>query len=177
MTMKNLPQDLEDKLLSYLDDKLSSVERSNIETLLEHDTNLKERFKELQTMHTLMKKTKLEQPSSNFTSRLILQLDQVPASTTRSIRNGIFLVIGVLITAGIAAALISTGTFDNASTMVDLNKLDVNDKYINKDLPSFSIDGKLLVQGIIVLNLAIAFVVLDRAVLKPFFQHRMQSTH
>jgi anti-sigma factor RsiW len=177
MTMKNLPQDLEDKLLSYLDNKLPGAERTNIETLLEHDTNLQERFKELQTMHSLMKRTKLEQPSLNFTSRLMVQLDQVPATTTRSIRNGIFLVIGVLITVGIAAALISTGTFDDASTMVDLNKLDVNNKFINEELPSFSLDGKLLVQGIIVLNLAIAFVVLDRAVLKPFFQRRMQSTH
>jgi hypothetical protein len=177
MTMKNLPQNLEDKLLGYLDDTLSSAERTNIETLLEHDANLKERFKELQTMHSLMTKTKLEQPSLNFTRRLMMQLDQVPASTTRSIRNGIFLVIGVLITVGIAAALISTGTFDDASTMVDLNKLDMNNKYINEELPSFSIDGKLLVQGIIVLNLAIAFVVLDRAVLKPFFHRRMQSTH
>jgi hypothetical protein len=177
MTMKNLPQDLDDKLLSYLDEKLSSAERMNIETLLEHDTSLKERLKELQTMHSLMKRTKLEQPSLNFTSRLMVRLDQASASTTRSIRNGIFLVIGVLITVGIAAALISTGTFDDASTMIDLNKLDISDKYTNKELPSFSIDGKLFVQGIIVLNLAIAFVVLDRAVLKPFFQRRMQSTH
>lgn len=175
--MKNIPQDLEDKLLSYLDDKLSGAERSNVETLLEHDVNLKERFKELQLMHSLMKKTKLEQPSLNFTSRLMLRLDQAPVVNGRSIRNGIFLVIGVLITVGIAAVLISTGTFDGASTMVDLNKIDIKNKYIDQQLPSFTLDGKTLVKGIIVLNLAVAFVVLDRAILKPFFQRRMQSSH
>lgn len=175
--MKKLPQELEDKLLDYMDDKLSPSERSNIETLLEHDTNMKERLKELQAMHSLMKKTNIEQPSFNFTSRLMLSLDKTPAVNGRSIRNGIFLVIGVLVTVGIAAALISSGTFDDASTMIDLNKIDVNNKYIDQELPSFSLDGKLLVQGIIVLNLAIAFVVLDRAILKPFFQRRMQSGH
>jgi hypothetical protein len=175
--MKNLPQDLEDKLLSYLDNTLASVERSNIETLLEHDSNLKERFNELQAMHVLMRRTKLDLPSSNFTRLVMTRLDHAPASSIRSIRNGIFLVIGVLITVGISAALISMGTFDSASTLVDLNQLEVTDKLIDQQLPSFTIDGKKLVQGIIVLNLAIAFVVLDRAILKPYFQRRMQSTH
>jgi anti-sigma factor RsiW len=175
--MKNIPQDLEDKLLSYLDDTLSSADRRNIETLLEHDVKLKERFKDLQAMHGLMKRTKLEFPSSNFTSHIMARLDQTSVSSLRSIRGGIFLVIGVLVTVGIAAALISMGTFDGASTLVDLNQLEVTDKLIDQQLPSFTIDGKKLVQGIIVLNLAIAFVVLDRAILKPYFQQRMQSTH
>jgi hypothetical protein len=138
---------------------------------------VRERLKELQVMHTLMKQTRIEQPSANFASRLMLRLDQAPAGNSRSIRNGIFLVIGVLITVGIAAALISSGAFDDAATMVDLNTIDITKKYIDEPLPSFTLDGKLLVQGIIVLNLAIVFVVLDRAIFKPFFQRRMQSTH
>jgi hypothetical protein len=174
--MKKLPQDLDDKLLSYLDNTLPAAEHSNIKTLLEHDAKLKERLSELQMMHSLMKRTVVEQPSVNFSSRLMLRLDQAPAGN-RSIRNGIFLVIGVLFTVGIAAALISSGAFDNTTTMVDLNKIDISKKYIDKQLPSFSLDGKLLVQGIIVLNLAIAFVVLDRAILKPLFQRRMHSAH
>lgn len=175
--MKNIPQDIEDKLLSYLDNTLPPTERKNLETLMEHDSSLKERLDELQVMHSLMKSTTLEQPSVNFTSRLMMRLDQLPEINGRSIRNGIFLVIGVIVTIGIAAALISSGTFDNASTMVDLNKIDISNKYIDRQLPSFTVDGKMLVQGIIVLNLAIAFLVLDRAVLKPYFQRRMQSSH
>src|SRR5215216_915743 len=143
--MKNIPQELYDKLLSYLDQLLSPAEHRHIETLLQHDADLKARLIELELMQSLMTKTTVERPSINFTSRVMLQLDRLPARTGMSIRNGIFLLVGVLITVGIAAALIASGTFDNTSTTIDLNAINISKKYIDQPLPSFMLDGKLMV--------------------------------
>lgn len=174
--MKKIPQDLDDKLLDYLDGKLTSSERQSFETLLHHDAGLQTRLDEFRAVNTLMRQIKPEQPSINFTGRVMGGLDASPVRSN-SLRGRILLIFGVLLTTGIAAALISMGTFDNATSHVDLNVMKIPKQYINTPLPSFSIDGKLLVNCIIFLNLAIVFVVLDRLILKPYFQRRIHASH
>jgi hypothetical protein len=105
------------------------------------------------------------------------KLDQYPAQQGISVRNGIFLLIGVLITAVIASVLVSAGVFDSAVTNIDLNQVNVPKKYLNAPLPSFQYSGKVIVNIIIFLNLGIGWIVLDRVILKPFFQRRLQGSH
>jgi hypothetical protein len=61
--------------------------------------------------------------------------------------------------------------------MVDLNRIPLSHQYINRTLPSVSIDGKLIVNVIMVLNLALALLVLDRIILKPLFHRRIHTGH
>lgn len=175
--MKKIPQALEDKLLEYIDGKLQPSERESFESLLNQDTNLSNRLEELRSMNALMRQIKMDQPSKNFTERVMSNLSQKPVTTLLSIRNGIFLLIAVLATIGIAAYLISIGTFDNTTAVIDLNTINIPKKYFDKQLPSLPFDGKIMLNIIIMLNLALVFVVLDRLILKPFFRRRMQSSH
>jgi hypothetical protein len=55
--------------------------------------------------------------------------------------------------------------------------VDISKKIIKDPLPAFHFSGKLLINIAIVLNLALAWIVLDRTILKPLFQRRMQTGH
>lgn len=162
----------DDKLLDYLDNNLNQEEVRNIEFQSGVDKALKVRLEELRVVHLTLKGAKREQPSKNFTRMVMERLDQYPAYKGFSIRNGILLLTGVLVVVGLATLLVSTGAFDATST-VDLNQLGLGSRYVTKPLPSISFDGKTVVNIIIVLNLALAFIVLDRAILKPWFNRRM----
>ena len=175
--MKKIPQALEDKLLEYIDGKLQGSELESFESLINQDTNLSNRLEELRLMNTMMRQIKTDQPSKNFTDRVMSNLSRKPVHNLLSIRNGIFLLAGVLVTIGIASYLISIGTFDNTTTVIDLNTINISKKYIDKQLPTLPFDGKIMVNIIIMLNLALVFVVLDRIILKPYFRRRMQSSH
>jgi hypothetical protein len=61
--------------------------------------------------------------------------------------------------------------FDTSGS-IDLNQTIVPNKFIQQPLPSIPFNGKLVMNVIIILNLALAFLVLDKAVLKPWFEKR-----
>jgi hypothetical protein len=85
------------------------------------------------------------------------------------------LIVGLLVTVCLASWLVSIGIFDNSS--VDVNSVTFSDDGIRMSLPSVTFDGKILVNVIIILNLIVAFFLLDRTVLKPWFQRRSRLNY
>jgi anti-sigma factor RsiW len=163
-------------LFEYIDGTLKGAEKERIEQLLRTSPELQMRLEELRKLDTDLRSIQLEQPSKNFTQLIMSKLDQYPVRSSKiTFRNGILLLTGVLVAVGIGSLLVAGGVFDGTST-IDLNQtiIPVN-KYIQDPLPTFNINGKLIVNIIILLNLALAFVVLDRAILKPWFERRRLS--
>src|SRR5688572_3755573 len=160
-------------LFEYIDGTLKGVEKERIEQLLRTSPEMQMRLEELRKLDTDLRSIRLEQPSKNFTQQIMSKLDQYPIRSSKiTFRNGILLLAGVLVAIGIGSLLLAGGVFDGTST-IDLNQtiIPVN-KYIQEPLPTFNLNGKLIVNIIILLNLALAFVVLDRAILKPWFERR-----
>ncbi len=172
--MEKIPQILDDTLLNYLDGSLKPEEKTNLEKLLQESDSVRARLQELRVVHFALRQTKLEQPSKNFTQLVMGKLEGHTEQSSFPIRNGIFLLIGVLVAVGIVAFLVSSGVFNQTQTVVDLNKINLPKQYVQQPLPSIPFNGKLLINIIIVLNLGLAWLVLDRAILKPYFQKRMQ---
>jgi anti-sigma factor RsiW len=172
----NTPDDINDKLFSYLDGQLTDQERQNVEKLLESNPALKAKLQEYKQMDAMLKGIRLEEPAKNFTQVLMQRLDR-PATSVLTIRNSLLLLAGIMIAVGICVLLLSAGFFDQDRTTIDLNTVAIKNKYIQNSIPVVSISGKLIVNVVILLNLVLAFLVLDRAVLKPFFQRRMQVRH
>ena len=162
---------MDNKLLEYLDGTLSSSEKETLEQELGTSPALAKRLEELKQVTTTLKGIHIEQPSTNFTQRVMEQLNQYPVSRRLSIKNGIFLLAGILIAVGICAVLLSAGVFDTPGS-IDLSGLVQQNEFLQRSLPAIPINGKLVVNIIILLNLAIAFLVLDRAILKPWFERR-----
>lgn len=175
--MKRISQEQRDRLSAYLDGMLDPAARIKLEAELKTDEAMRAEFDELRSIHVLLKSVKLEQPSKNFTSQLMSRLDQYPSTrpSIHSFRNGILLLCGVLIAIGVASILVSAGEFDSVTTTLKPDSLPIPSKIVNYSLPSISISGKMMVNVIIILNLVLAWLVLDRVILKPWFQRRMQE--
>jgi hypothetical protein len=174
--MKKISQQLEDILLDYIDGNLDTTQREAIEKSLKESRDLKERYEELRLVHFNLKSQPLFNPSTDFTSSVMNKLDQHPSRAGLSMLNGILLLAGIFIVLTIAIVLLSKGVFDQ-STSLDLNNVGPVNQYIKQTLPSISINGKLVVNVIVLLNLGLAFIVLDKAILKPLFTRRMQASH
>jgi hypothetical protein len=168
----------DDQLLDYLDGNLGQAEAIIVQRELEHNSVLQNRYDELKMLHAYLQNSSLEEPSRNFTQVVMDKLDESPLQERFWIRNSILLLVGVLVVLGITSVLITNGFFDGA-TSVDLNPVDVPN-LIDKPIPvipSFIIDGKLLVNITMVITMASAFFVLDRMILKPIFRRRLNTTH
>jgi hypothetical protein len=172
--MKKLSQEQEQNILDYLDGKLNHAQAETFEQTLKDNVMLKSRLDEIRKADSLLKQLSIDEPSRNFTFTVMNRLDQYPAQTGISIRNGILLLSGIFVMMVIAVLLVTSGYFDQQSTL-DLNKMQFAQRYINQTLPGIALNGKMIVNTIVLLNLVLAFIVLDRTILKPLFHKRMHT--
>jgi anti-sigma factor RsiW len=172
--MKKITQNTDDLLLDYLDGKLQAEEYAKVSDLLAADPEIKNRFEQLKQMHHYSLAATLEQPSAHFTESVMKRL-QEPSRTGVSLRNGLALLLGIIVVTGMATWLLSAGVFDRSHTRLDLSELPFLQKFNFKSLPSIAVEGRLVVNIIILLNLALALILLDRVILKPLFQRRSRA--
>lgn len=171
--MKKIPKHIDEALLNYLDGTLTKKEVAELEEQLNADEALRSRLATLKTVDITLSHPKLEKPSKNFTQMVMEGLYQAPARTGLSTRNGILLIAGVMTIVTLLVLLVSSGSFESAG-IIQPNELGIKNNYFNFEIPSISINGKLLINSIIFLNLAIALIVLDRTILRPLFEKRMR---
>lgn len=168
-------EDIDMTIFEYLDGTLSPSGRHAFEQELATNREAKKRFDELKSVHIMMKSGITEQPSKNFTPVVMGNLSGRSFYQKLSIMNSILLLVGIMVVTGLCAFFVSNGFFDSTTT-VDINSISpVNnyiEKYSDKSVPVLNINGKFIVNVIILLNLGLAFMILDRAVLKPLFQKR-----
>lgn len=162
----------EDNLQNYLDGKLEGPALEQLKNELASTPALVERLEELRRVHKYFQGSTLESPSSSFVGRVMSRLQNSPTYSYPSPKNGIILVLGVIIAAGMLVGMVSAGLFDQVNGLISIEEVAPVKKYFQQSLPTISINGKLLIRILVGLNLVIAFIVLDRTVLRPFFQRR-----
>lgn len=169
--MDKIPQPLDNQLLDLIDGTLLASDKEKLEQQLATSPELKRRFDELVQVNYTLKSSAPDQPSKTFTQQVMAKLDSYPVRTGLSVRNGLLLLAGVLVATGIGSLLLANGVFDSPGS-IDLNNMVLQNQYIKEPLPSIPFNGKLVVNIIIMLNIILAFLVLDRTVLKPWFDKR-----
>lgn len=170
--MNKLSPAKEEELLRYLDGELETAHKIKLEAELQRAPDLKERLEELRVIRSfLLRKATLETPSKTFTQKVMADLDAQPVKSF-SPGKGLLLLIGVLIASVLALMLLSNGVFDQTNTSLLVDTAPIKNKWIEETTYSIPFNGKILVNGIIFLNLALALVLLDRTVLRPIFQKR-----
>jgi len=174
--MNKLSPAKDEELLRYLDGELDPSQKINLEAEIQNSTLLQRRLEELQAVRSfLMRWAILETPPKNFTHKVMEGLDAQPVGSLFSPGKGLLLLIGVIIASAISLILLTNGVFDQTSTSLIVDAAPIKNKWIQE--PSFSIpfNGKILVNGILFLNLGLALILLDRTVLRPFFQKRTSA--
>ncbi|RAW00165.1 hypothetical protein [Pseudochryseolinea flava] len=168
--MKDLDNTYDDRIFSLLDGTLSPEQAKRLMTEIELSASLKAQYEEAKLIHSMLAGPALSDPPSNFTHVVMNKVNGSASLAQPSIWKGIFLLCGVLLTMAIAIVLVSQGVF-NETTTLDLDHLNVPQGI----LPEISINGKLIMNVILALNLIIGFIVLDRTILKPLFTKRRVS--
>ena len=165
---------VDDQLLSYLDGLLDEQQAKNLEEQIQSSLPWRARLEELRLVHKVLAATaKVEAPSRDFTGRVMNQLDSVPvASSSFSPRNGILLLGGILVAAGIALLLLKAGTFDSINGIITLDNVPLKNEWIKSPLPSIPFNGKLVMNAILIVAMGLSFVLLDRTILRPLFGRR-----
>ena len=162
----------QDELLqTYLDGNLDEARLKTLKAELESSPILRQRLEHLRMVHEVLSRQQLEMPASNFVARVMSNLHKRPASVNLSPRNGLMLVLGTTIAIGMLLMVMQAGFFNNIVGAVPIPQPDPSLKYI-PSIPPISINFKLVVNILMGLNLALALVVLDRTILKPYFQKR-----
>ena len=87
-------------------------------------------------------------------------------------KNGLLLLFGILVAIGIGASLVDVGFYNSLNGILSFEQLKLPSGIKTPTLPSIPFNGRLLVNSVIALNLALAFILLDRIVLRPFFNRR-----
>jgi|JI10StandDraft_1071094.scaffolds.fasta_scaffold00747_6 anti-sigma factor RsiW len=157
-------------LLRYLNSELDANEVAALKAQLAEMPALTQRLDELRSIQTYLKQTSiLEKPSSNFTTVVMQGLDRVKTQSI-SAKRGLILLIGSMVASGIVLGLLTLGAFDTSTSL--LIESPVQNQLL--ELPKINIpfNTKVLINGIIFLNLGLLFVLLDRTILKPLFQNR-----
>lgn len=171
--MNKLSPTKEQELLRYLDGDLDTVSKTNLEAEIQRSSLLKSRLDELQAVRSfLQRKASLEAPSKNFTQKVMEGLDAQPARSLFSPRKGLLLLIGIIIASGLALMLLTNGVFDQSTTSLLVDAAPLKNKWIQDTTFTIPFNGKILINGILFLNLGLALILLDRTILRPLFQKR-----
>ena len=121
--------------------------------------------KDLRVIDETLGKNKLESPSSNFTHRVMMNLHSVPVASSLSARKGLLLLSGTVLAITILIFLVAGGMFDNVNETISVP--------VAKDIqPSINVKGEWVVKGLIFLNIVLAFILLDRTILRPLFNKK-----
>lgn len=173
--MKKVSIEKEEQLLRYLDGELDVKTKQALESQIQDSELLRVRLEELRMVQSILtQKARLETPSKNFTQKVMSGLDAKPVVSLFTPRKGLLLLLGSIIASGIALALLSAGVFDAPVAPLVLDS-PLKTNWLKMPAVSIPFNGKIIVNGILILNLALAFVLLDRTILKPIFQRRLSS--
>jgi anti-sigma factor RsiW len=167
--MEMSPVQHDERLLSYLDGTLSDAAARELKEQLGQSPALAARLEELRAIHRVLTRNKIEEPSSNFTHRVMANLHRYPELIRTSPKTGLLLIFGTMVGTLILALLISGGVFDTMNIPVALDKIPASRQILDGPIV-FS--GKWVMNGLIVLNLLIGFIILDQTVLRPYFGKR-----
>jgi hypothetical protein len=130
---------------------------------------------ELSSIDRYLQSVRIEQPSVNFTQRVMSNLHRTSAvALGLPSRNKILMLAGILVTIGVAILLIAGGAFNSVESITLDQNIIPNDQ-IREYIPTIPFNGKLIINIVILMNLGLAFMILDRVVLKPWFEKRRHA--
>jgi hypothetical protein len=118
--------------------------------------------KTLRLIDSTLGKNKLESPSSNFTHRVMMNLHSLPVASSLSPKNGVLLLCGTILALTLLIILAAGGMFDSVIKTIDVPQIKT----------SIPVNVKWIVNGLVVVNIVLAFVLLDRTILRPIFNRR-----
>lgn len=170
--MDRLSQETDKLLLDYLEGRLTGDKLEKIKNGIATSEDLCNRLEVLKLIQRSMSRSTLIQPAENFTQRVMNNLHRVPSTSVLTPKNGLMLLLGILVAIGLGASLVDAGFYNSLNGLVSIDDIKMPSGLKAPSIPAIPFNGKWIVNSIIALNLGLAFILLDRTILKPYFNKR-----
>lgn len=162
-------------IFRFLDGEMSEQERIAFSQRIENDESLRRTVELIRGGESVVRDNWLRDPSPSFTQQVMQSLHGLPGKQAFSL-NGILLVAGIFVVGVICALFLSRGWMDGASATIEIgNTVPRLTQIVPQNTISIGLNGKVMVSGIIFINAVLALILLDRTVLKPYFQERIRK--
>jgi hypothetical protein len=174
MTPRN---DWNERLIRYVSGELNEAEAALVEGELQRSPELQKQFDQVKEIDRfLQRQSKPAHPSKSFTEQVMRGITLPIRNSALSPKMGLLLLLGVLVITTVAVLSLRNGLFDSMEFPISLN---LQSMYLDKlSIPTFNLplSGKWLVSLFLILNIAVGFILLDRTILKPYFQRRAEAS-
>lgn len=175
MTPRN---DWNNRLIRLMDGELNETETAQVERELRQSPELQQQLSQLKEIDRfLQRQNKMVHPSKNFTDQVMHGITLPVRSSALSPKMGLMLLFGVLVITMIAVFSLRSGLFDSMEMPIEFNFQSLYFQKLSVPTLSLPFSGKWLVSSFLILNLVVGFVLLDRTILKPYFQRRAETFH
>jgi hypothetical protein len=164
----------EETIFNYLDHHLSDEQTELFEKTIHSDKELTDKFNQLKLVHESLSAQKISSAPAGFTERVMNSITELEASSGKFFnRNRIFvlILIGLVVLSTLYYLSIQfyPGIGNMVANQVTLQKVTVDLNPARKML-----DSGLLFKLVFYVNGLIGLLLLERAVLKPYFERRKQ---
>lgn len=149
----------EEQIFDILDGVASDELLRNHEELLTNSTEYRTYFDEIKSFHLQLSDLGFEEPSKEFTQNIISKLNFVKVSRNAWAKKWIFAyTASILLSLGaILSLLMGANQEVSTSWFGGISKVFLGDSFVNT---------------IVIVNLLILLVLIDRKILKPYFKNR-----
>ncbi|NOS92104.1 MAG: hypothetical protein HOP30_09295 [Cyclobacteriaceae bacterium] len=175
MTPRN---DWNERLIRYVSGELNEAEAAFVESELQRSAELQKKLDQIKEIDRfLQRQSKPSHPSKKFTDQVMHGIAVPARNNSLSPKMGLWMLLGVLVITTLAVLSLRSGLFDSMEFPISLNMQSLH--FDKLSIPSFNLpfSGKWLVSIFLVLNIAVGFILLDRTILKPYFQRRAEANH
>ncbi len=164
----------EDTITKYIDDELSIDEKVLFDKELKIDTAFAELFDHHRTIHVTLAKEQLQSPAANFVDEVMSSV-RVSNITETKFFNKMRLLILSLIAVAVATSLyyLSMKFYPTLGLNIS-NEISLKDVTLNLQPAQKLINSDILFKVVFYVNGLISLLLLDRAILKPYFARRKQ---
>ena len=164
----------EETILKYLDGLLSKEEETNLLAAIQHDEELEELFARHSQIHSALKNQIQESPSSSFAERVMASIEHLELAKTRFFNKSRLFVIAL-----VSLILLSTVYYLGMKFYPTLgsalaSELSLRQFRIDLNPARNFLDSNTLFKIVFYVNGVISLLLLDRAVLKPYFNRRKE---
>lgn len=164
----------EDIIFKYLDGELSADEKVLFDKELKLDEVFAELFEHHRTIHLTLSKEQLVSPTQNFAAEVMSSV-RVSNITESKFFNKMRLLILSLIVVVVATTLyyLSMKFYPTLGLTIS-NEINLKDVTLNLQPAQQLLNSDILFKVVFYVNGLISLLLLDRAILKPYFARRKQ---
>lgn len=164
----------EDTILNYLDGNLSSEESRAFEEVVQRDEKLAGLLKYHKRLHTSLQRQKMTSPSDGFVERVMDSVNEINRNPSRFFNRGRMMVIGLVAIIVLSSLYYLSIHFNVGFGGIITDQVTLQKFTFDLNPAQQVLNSDLLFKLVFYVNAVIGLLLLDRAVLRPYFARRRE---